>query len=294
MKKKVRPSTIVLLFFALFLVTGCGDDNTLESVDPANHPEANGKICDPSTYDLDCIKGESTAFSDEILDVFGDIKETMVEAQAGDVSDERQDQYGEVSKKEVLKEFPLVEGHAKQTLLEGLLHKLLKMRANPTKIDYNIYVIRSEMVNAFTVGGEIFVTTKLLDQYGSVDELACIIGHEIGHNELGHIADQIKEQELAEDLFGKEAGRELANAARMFTIGFNQKKEAESDIYGIDLAISSGYNACRGVDFWERMKDLEPEANEIDNFLRSHPYSEKRMKCYQTHLKAEHKLDCSK
>lgn len=293
MKKKVQPYTF-LLPIILFLVVGCGETKPDESVDIANHPEANGKICDPSTYDLDCIKSEDTRFSDEILDVFGDLKETVVEAQAGEVTDERQDQYGDVTKREIEKQFPIVEGHAKETLLKGLMHKLLKMRKNPTDIKYNIYVIRSEMVNAFTVGGEIFVTTKLLAQAESTDELACVIGHEIGHNELGHIADQIKEQELAEGIFGKETGREIANAARMFTIGFNQKKEAESDIFGIDLAISSGYNACRGVDFWKRMKKHEPEANDMDNLLRSHPYSDKRMNCYQEHLNAEHKLDCSK
>ncbi len=293
MKKKVRTYAF-LLPFLLFLMAGCGESKTDGTVDIANHPDANGKICDPSTYDLDCIKSEDTRMSDEFLDVFGNIKEKVVEAQAGEVSDARQDQYGDVTKKEIEKQFPIVAGHPKETLLKGLLHKLLKMRKDPTDINYNIYVIRSEMVNAFTVGGEIFVTTKLLSQSESTDELACVIGHEIGHNELGHIADQIKEQELAEGVFGKEAGREIANAARMFTIGFNQKKEAESDIFGIDLAISSGYNACRGVDFWKRMKKHEPEANDMDNLLRSHPYSDKRMNCYQEHLSAEHKLDCSK
>lgn len=293
MKKKVRTYAF-LLPLLLFLLTGCEDQKSGESVDIANHPDANGKICDPSTYDLDCIKSDDTKLSDEFLDKASDFFGDIVEAQAGEVTDARQDQYGDVSKREIVKEFPIVEGHAKETLLKGLLNKLLKVRKNPSEIDYNIYVIRSEMVNAFTVGGEIFVTTKLLDQYESIDELACVIGHEIGHNELGHIADQIKEQELAEGIFGTETGREVAGMARMFTVGFNQKKEAESDIFGIDLAISSGYNACRGVDFWKRMKKFEPEANELDNLLRSHPYSDKRMKCYQDHLKADHKLDCSK
>ncbi len=315
MKTKDRHYGFLFLGFALFLLIACnggkkdkgnemnpdslagakadssgrGEETTIKTVALV---ESNGKICDPEDYDLECLKSDETALSDEILDIFGDFKETLVKAQPGEVTDERQDEYGDEAKKEITKENPIIRDHPQTELLEGIMYKLLRMRKNATGIDYNIYVIDADYVNAFTIGGEIFVTNTLLEQAESEDEIACVIGHEIGHNELGHLADNIKEIELAEDIFGEEFGREIAAVGKLFTIGFNQKKEAQSDLYGIDLAISSGYNACRGIDFWKRMSKEEPEANELDNFMRSHPYSEKRMKCYRDHLAAEHNKDC--
>lgn len=251
-------------------------------------------ICDPESYDLECIKSEETKLSDEMLDMMGDIRDQAVDAMGNEVSDERQEEYGEEMKDEIEKQFPVISGHAKESMLRGLMRKLLQVREDPSDIQYNIYVVQSSQVNAFTLGGEIFVTNALLSESGSIDELACVIGHEIGHNELGHIANKIKEREIAEGIFGEEAGEMVANVAGMLTMGFNQINEAESDVYGIDLAISSGYDPCRGIDFWKRMKSREGTENDIDNLMRSHPYSSRRIKCYREHLSNHHQRNCLK
>lgn len=252
------------------------------------------KLCDPELYELDCIKNDKTAVSDELLNVFGEIRDKTVDAMGEDVTDARQDEYGDKMKKEIVKQFPIIDGHPKENLLRGLMKKLLQIRKNPSDIQYNIYVVRSEQVNAFTLGGEIFVTNRLLAESESIDELSCIIGHEIGHNELGHIADRIKEQEIAQGIFGEEAGAMVANVAGFITMGFNQINEAESDIYGIDLAISSGYDPCRGIDFWNRVRRNEGPQNDLDNMMRSHPYSDRRIKCYKDHLSKHHQRNCDR
>jgi predicted Zn-dependent protease len=288
-----RVFSKLLLLCGLFF--SCNEAGVVEA-DVTNRQDFQlvnmARICDRESYDLDCIKSEQTELSDEMLEIMGDIRNQAVDAMGKDVSDARQDEYGEEMKDEIEKQFPIIPGHPKESLLRGLMKKLLQVRQDPSQIQYNIYVVRSSQVNAFTLGGEIFVTNSLLAESGSIDELACVIGHEIGHNELGHIADKIKEREIAEGIFGKEAGAMVANIAGFITMGFNQVNEAESDIFGIDLAISSGYNPCRGIDFWKRMKSREAEENELDNLVRSHPYSARRIKCYKDHLLAHHKLNC--
>jgi Zn-dependent protease with chaperone function len=52
-------------------------------------------------------------------------------------------------------------------------------------------------LNAFTCGGKIFVTRKLYHFCLSDSELAAIIGHEIAHNELKHINDNISRNKTA-------------------------------------------------------------------------------------------------
>jgi predicted Zn-dependent protease len=251
-------------------------------------------MCDPEKYDLACMKDEKTSSSDDLLEKLGGIREDVIKASGKEISDQRQDEYGDNSRAEITKQFPIVEGHPKASLLEGIMHKLLRERRNPSGIGFHVFVVRSGMVNAFTLGGEIYVTTALLDEAESLDEIACILGHEIGHNELDHVADKLKEVELAQGIFGEETGTAIAEFVGVLTMGFNQHNEAEADLYGIDLALAAGYDACRGIDFWNRLKAQEGEANDLENFFRSHPYSSRRAACYRSHISTLHQLTCEK
>ncbi|HEX2898206.1 MAG TPA: M48 family metallopeptidase [Bacteroidia bacterium] len=277
----------------LLMAMSCGQEGNGANEGKKEDAKADAiLLCDPETYDLECMKDGNTSTSDEMIELLGSLKKGIVDAAGGEVPDERQDEYGDQSRKEIEREFRILKDHPKTALLNGLMRKLLQLRAEPSMIGYNIYVIESDMVNAFTLGGEIYVTNTLLQNAGSTDELACIIGHEIGHNELGHVADKLKEVELAQGILGNEAGAAFAGFVGLVTMGFNQVNEAQADLYGIDLALAGGYDACRGIDFWDRMQDLEGEENDFENFFRSHPYSARRAKCYRSHLSSLHKLTC--
>ncbi len=280
------------LFLGLSLVVGCSKTQTTDSANGIADSKVNFTVCDPKDYKFECLKDDKTATSDGLLDLFGGVKDAVVEAAAKPVSDARQDEYGEGSRREIEQKYKVIADHSDHDMLQGIMLKLLKQREKATKIDYNIYVVHAQEVNAFTVGGEIYVTDALLQSAESKDELACVIGHEIGHNELGHIAKQLKATELAQGILGDEAGADVANFIGLLTIGFNQRSEAEADLYGIDLALSAGYDACRGIDFWKRMERMEGEANDLDNFMRSHPYSSKRANCYRSHIADFHHYTC--
>jgi hypothetical protein len=132
---------------------------------------ATALLCDPTTYDLDCMKSDQTTASDGLLDVLGGIQKEVINVAGGDVTAERQDEYGDQGRQDILQQFPLMEGYPKMELLNGILRKLLKLRENPSEIDYNIFVVRSADVNAFTLGGEVYVTNALLEtaeSYGRI------------------------------------------------------------------------------------------------------------------------------
>src|SRR5262249_39068285 len=58
----------------------------------------------------------------------------------------------------------------------------------PQPFDYHFYVVESPILNAFAVpGGYVFVFTGLLARAGSDDELAGVLGHEIGHAHAHHV-----------------------------------------------------------------------------------------------------------
>jgi predicted Zn-dependent protease len=84
----------------------------------------------------------------------------------------------------------------------------------------------------------------------------------------------------------------IADVTGLLTMSFNQLNEAEADLYGIDLALATGFNPCHGIEFWDRMSGQEGEASEWKNLLRTHPYSTRRANCYRTHLAEAHIHPC--
>ena len=177
--------------------------------------------------------------------------------------------------------------------VQEILDKLIPEIQNPRGFTYKIYVIKDEQINAFTWGGMIYVTTGMLEFVENDDELACVIGHEIAHNEQGHIAYMIKKYKISTGLFGNQLGSELVNINRMFTQSFNQKKETESDFYGIGYAYRAGYDACKSITVWKRMSESEDDFDQLTNIGRSHPYSSKRANCCRNHIEENYKAKCN-
>jgi predicted Zn-dependent protease len=180
------------------------------------------------------------------------------------------------------------------------LIKQISTFANPTsnenfskyKPHYKIYIIESNEINAFTAGARIFVTTGIYNFCKSKDELACIIGHEICHNELGHIAEKIKKYKIASGYLGDELGAIANNIGSFLTQPFNQKNEGHCDLFGLDLARAAGYDACQNIQLWSRMSENNGE-KDIFSIFSSHPYSGDRATCSKNHLKKNYNMNCN-
>ena len=147
-----------------------------------------------------------------------------------------------------------------------------------------------DAVNALTAGGKIFISKKMYEFCSNDGELACIIGHEISHNELGHINNQINRTKTIQN-FGLSDDISSLITSTLYQ-PFNKKNESHCDMLGIDLAISSGYDPCSSIQFWKRMKSDERELSQIENILSSHPYSNQRINCSINHIKRNYNLSC--
>ena len=122
--------------------------------------------------------------------------------------------------------------------------------------------------NAFVDGGKyLYVFTGLVDQATSDDELAFVIGHELGHSMLKH---NLRKQNDPTTL--------LANLAKLFAVfshgssqenaltvagaldnSYSQIDEREADTFGVLASWRAGYNPLRGVDFFSRIARAEDE-----------------------------------
>lgn len=242
-------------------------------------------------YDLSCMHDDGSV---ELINFLSSTKELVEnEALKGisvSVSDE--EKFGEMMIESVKESRTLIESGARYRNLKSILSNLEKRIANPRGFNYEIFLVEDTMVNAFTAGGKILFFEGMYDMCENNSEIAAIIGHEIAHNELGHITNHIKKQILAYELghIG-EVSLIINDLLENATMSFNQKQEIECDLFGMDLMYPTYYKNCAGIDLWERMNQ-ESDFNAIDNLFRSHPYSKSRSKCIKNHLQTNYSMNC--
>lgn len=126
------------------------------------------------------------------------------------------------------------------------------------------------VVNAFTLpGGRIYVTRKLVALSRTEDELAGVLGHEIGHNithEMGERYSSLFRKILKVSEFGDrdsivELYHELlenqARNPRAFRTGDREQGQQDADSNGLYLMLHAGYSPQALVDFWDRLTETK-------------------------------------
>jgi len=127
-------------------------------------------------------------------------------------------------------------------------------------IRYQFHVIRSPEANAFALpGGQVFITTGMLDNTESEAELAAVLGHEIAHVDLRHCVERYQYQYRLKKAGAPELGSLVEFAHRLATLGFSASQELEADAQGEALAIQAGYDPDALAALFERMKARLPQ-----------------------------------
>jgi predicted Zn-dependent protease len=241
-------------------------------------------------YDFSCFNKDAAS---TFTNTMGKMGSLIWDIAQEDLTAKKEEEYGDKFLESARKQFKFIEYGADISRLQNLLRKLNSNISNPRGFNYKIYLIDTSMLNAFTFGGKIFVTTEMLSFCNNNDELACIIGHEIAHNELGHISESIKKNNLLNEYLGQDLGDVFFSLSRVVFAPFSQIDEAHSDMRGMDIAVASGYDICQNKKLWDRMSKKEGEYNSLSNLLSSHPYSGTRRDCAEQHIKNNYNLRCS-
>jgi hypothetical protein len=153
-----------------------------------------------------------------------------------------------------------------------------------------LFLVQSSMVNAFaTSNRRIYVTRGLLEFVRSDDELAGVLGHEIGHLTGGHHKRMARKQGLLQalgTLGGILASRKgggnsmLAGMALGQTLGlkYNRQAERDADHRGLVMMRDAGYHPVGMLRFMKRLGEKNDGAPEdpLSVFFSTHPPTTQR------------------
>ena len=247
------------------------------------------------TYDFSCLSSNGYR-ENELITGLGDLKREIEGEFLSNVSVSINDEIksGNQSYKYYTKEYTLIEYGSEVDKLNRILKNLVSRIANPRGFNYEIHYFKGKPFdNIVTSGGRIFVGEKFFKRFQSDSEIASIIGHEIAHNELKHLTSNLKKQKEADKwgVFG-EIYNQIDNIFSSVD-PFNQKQEAQADLFGVDLVQATNYNSCSSINFWQRLSKDEGSYNSIENLLKTHPYSSSRAKCIRNHLNRNYKIKCN-
>jgi beta-barrel assembly-enhancing protease len=146
-----------------------------------------------------------------------------------------------------------------QRRVDRICHDLVeKTEARRSPYDFDCHLLAdTRTVDAFSLpGGQVFITTGLLEKAPSDDALAGVLGHEVGHVLARHGTARIAGLRIAPGLNGAAvlaaydpadpaSRRKAAVAAligRLIDLRFSSREEAEADRIGARLAGEAGYD----------------------------------------------------
>jgi predicted Zn-dependent protease len=162
-------------------------------------------------------------------------------------------------------------------------------------VSYTFNIVDMAEPNAFALpGGFVYVSRGLLVFTNSEDELANVVGHEIGHVAARHAVQRVTAATpmalatgvpaLAVGVLSPRAGRAVAQlggaAGALFLAPYSRSQENEADEIGQHMASNAGWDPAGMPDFLhaiEREEALSGQAQDR-GFLRSHPTTPERVR----------------
>ena len=173
----------------------------------------------------------------------------------------------------------------------------LSIKSHRPNLFYRFTVLDSPDINAFALpGGYIYINRGLMAYLSSEEELAAVLGHEIGHVTARHSVRQYSQSQLLGILSaaiqinsGRTAGDLVGVASGALLAGYGREMELQADELGAEYLYQDGYPTKAMMKVLTVLKDQEIYSKELakkrgqeprnyHGVFASHPSNDKRLK----------------
>ena len=176
---------------------------------------------------------------------------------------------------------------AAQDLVDRVGEKLVRSTVvQQSGYPYDFHLLADDqVVNAFALpGGQCFITAALFARLQTEDQLAGVLGHEIGHVIHRHGAERMAKSGFIQGLIqsvmigsgGDHSMTQIAGLIGNYTnMKYGRDQELESDDWGVRLMLEAGYDAYQLIDVMDILEESSG-GQKVPEFQSSHPSPENR------------------
>jgi beta-barrel assembly-enhancing protease len=206
-----------------------------------------------------------------------------------EISQDQEVALGQSAAEQVATQLPLVRDPAINAYIADLGRRIAR-RTSRADLPWQFAVVDAKEVNAFALpGGFIYVNRGLIERADRMDELAGVLGHEIGHVVLRHSAEQMEKATrtnagiaivctLTGWCDGGAAQIAINVAGSAWFAHHSRRDEAAADSDAVFSVARAGIDPTGIPRFFETLlRERRASPGLLDGWFRTHPLEESRV-----------------
>lgn len=193
------------------------------------------------------------------------------------------------------RQLPLWQDLPTLSLLTDIAQPLISSSQLSNK-NLQLFIVHDDRINAFAApGGIIGINTGLINQAGSVDELAAVIAHEVAHLSLRHYVQTQAQEKVQAPLFvgallasiwlasnvdgdlGEASMHATQSALQRSQLSYSRAHERQADRVGFELMLQSPFNVAHMQSLLQRLQSPYATDSAQWEWARSHPINSERV-----------------
>lgn len=170
--------------------------------------------------------------------------------------------------------------------MHRLLHRLIdENNLNiPDSVVEDSDIKETSVINAYTDGSKIIITSALWNKLKNDDARAFVLGHELGHITNHHLAKGLAKR-VGLNVVGAVLSAVIQNplgnygaqlGTQLLSLKFDRKQEYQADDSGIQFLINAKYNKNAAIEVFKVLR-ASGSGQEVE-FLVTHPLPNSRIK----------------
>lgn len=199
-----------------------------------------------------------------------------------DVSAKIEEKFGDLMWEQIERDTKVITDSLVLEPLDSILHTL----CTTNEIDYSsikFHVVAVHQVNAFALpNNHLVVFTGLLQEAGSREAVAGVLGHELAHLQLHHVMKKLVKEVGLSVIVSATTGGNGAGAVVLQSIkllsssAYDRSLEQDADIQSVDYLANTGINPEPFAGFLFNMGESDGSIEKYSVWLSTHPNSKQR------------------
>ncbi len=224
-----------------------------------------------------------------------------------------EDEEIQIDKKNSPYQFSADYGTVRDPLLADYMERTGKRVAAQThrpQMPYDFKVVNATYVNAYAFpGGSIATTRGILLGLETEAELAALLGHELGHVNARHTAEQMSKGKITQgvvgglailagtqgSIYGQIASQVGMLGAGALLASYSRENEHEADKLGLEYMVKAGYGSKGFIELMDMLNNMNKhKSSTMELMFATHPMSSQRYRIAVERVQTAYKYAESK